>query len=353
MLGTSPEMRGGVAAVVAVLRDSGLFARARVQYVVTHVDGGRLRKLRKFIGALLQVIRVLMAGQVAVVHAHVSASGSFWRKAILLWVARRFRLGTIFHLHDGNFERYAESGFGGPVLRWCIRRTLEASDVVIVLSERSARWMQEFSPSCRVRVIGNPVRLPARHRRVCDRDKDGEVVGRILFLGMICEAKGSFDLLRAFAVFRARVSGWRLVIGGHGEVDRFLEDAAHIGVRTDIDFLGWISGPDKERALSSADIFVLPSYSEGMPVSLLEAMAYGSAVVATPVGGVPDMMRPNLHGLWVDPGNVDDLAATLERLARSPDLRASLGDAARQHVLANYSSKPQWPRLSRPTVTRF
>lgn len=345
MLGTSPEMRGGVAAVVAVLRDSGLFEYARVRYVVTHVDGGRWRKLGTFVGATFQVVRVLLTGEVSVVHAHVSANGSFWRKAFLLWVARRFRVATIFHLHDGNFERYAARGFGGGLLRRCIRHTLQASDVVIVLSERSARWMQQFSPRSRVRVIGNPVRLPAHQRGVGDRRQAGEAVGQILFLGMICEAKGSFDLLKAFAAFRSRVSGWRLIVGGNGEVDRFLLQAEHLGVRADIDFLGWISGTDKERTLSSADIFVLPSYTEGMPVSLLEAMAYGSAVVATPVGGVPDMMTPDRHGLWIEPGNIDDLAATLERLAGSPELRASLGAAARRHVLTNYSAETAMAKI--------
>jgi glycosyltransferase involved in cell wall biosynthesis len=75
-----------------------------------------------------------------------------------------------------------------------------------------------------------------------------------------------------------------------------------------------------------------------MPVSLLEAMAYGCAVIATPVGGVPDMMTPESHGLWIEPGDVAGLAAALERVARAPELRASLGAAARQHVLAEYAA---------------
>jgi len=338
MLGTSPEMRGGVAAVVAILRDCGLFERARVQYVVTHVDGSRWRKLAQFMGAAARVVRVLLSGNVSIVHAHVSANGSFWRKAALLWIARRFGCATVFHLHDGNFERYVDHGFGGPLLRWCIRRTIGASDVVIVLSERWAQWMRQFSPQSRVHVIGNPVRLPPEERRVPSVGDTTAASGRVLFLGMICDAKGSFDLLRAFAVFRSRMPGWRLVVGGNGEVERFLEQANALGVRDDVDYLGWVSGAEKDRALAAADVFVLPSYSEGMPVSLLEAMAYGSAVIATPVGGVPDMMTPEVHGLWIEPGDVSGLAAALERVARSPELRARLGAAARQHVLAEYAA---------------
>lgn len=338
MLGTSPEMRGGVAAVVEILRDCGLFERARVRYVVTHVDGSRWRKLAQFTGAAARVVRVLLSGNVSIVHAHVSANGSFWRKAALLWVARRFGCATVFHLHDGNFARFVEHGFGGPLLRWCIRRTIGASDVVIVLSERWAQWMRQFSPESRVHVIGNPVRLPPQDQHLPSGDDKPAASGRVLFLGMICDAKGSFDLLRAFAIFRSRVPGWRLVVGGNGEVERFLEQAKSLGVSDDVDYLGWVSGDEKDRALAAADIFVLPSYGEGMPVSLLEAMAYGCAVIATPVGGVPDMMTPESHGLWIEPGDVAGLAASLERVAKAPELRASLGAAARQHVLAEYAA---------------
>lgn len=347
MLGTSPEMRGGVAAVVANLRDCGLFERARVRYVVTHVDGSRWRKLTQFVGAAIRVVRVLLSDNALIVHAHVSANGSFWRKAVLLWIARRFGCATVFHLHDGNFERFAEHGFGGPLLRWCIRRTIGSSDVVIVLSERWVQWMRQFVPLNRVHVIGNPVRVPPEDWRVPSVGAAPAAGGRVLFLGMVCDAKGSFDLLRAFAMFRSRMPGWRLVVGGNGEVERFLEQAIALGVRDDVDYLGWVSGVEKERALAAADIFVLPSYSEGMPVSLLEAMAYGSAVIATPVGGVPDMMTPELHGLWIEPGDESGLAAALERVASSPELKARLGTAARQHVLAKYAAATASDKICR------
>jgi glycosyltransferase involved in cell wall biosynthesis len=338
MLGTSPEMRGGIAAVVAAFRDGGLFDWARVRYVATHVDGGRLRKMAQFLNAFFVALRLLMSGQVAIVHAHVSSKASFWRKALLLWIARRFGTSTIFHLHSGGFDAYAAHGFGGPVLRWCIRQTLEASSVVVVLSERWAVWVRNFAPRSRVRIVGNPVRIPTIVAKT-QLPAESEAGGRVLFLGMICDAKGSFDLLRAWVDFRKQTRGWRLVVGGNGEVERFLDEALRLGVRDDVDFIGWVSGTDKEREFSTADIFALPSYKEGMPVSILEAMAYGVAVIATPVGGVPDMMQPDLHGLWVEPGDVTALTRCLERLAQSPELRARLGEASREHVLAHYSTE--------------
>jgi glycosyltransferase involved in cell wall biosynthesis len=110
-----------------------------------------------------------------------------------------------------------------------------------------------------------------------------------------------------------------------------------LGIRSDIEYLGWVSGQAKEQELRRADIFILPSYVEGMPVSVLEAMAWGAAVVCTPVGGVPDMMEAERHGLWVDAGRPDQITKALDRLAADLSLRRRLADAAYSHVLANNS----------------
>jgi glycosyltransferase involved in cell wall biosynthesis len=337
MLGTSPEMRGGIASVVSAYRDGGFFTWANVRYVITHVEGPKQQKAWQFLKAIWMTVRVLASGSVAIVHAHVSSKGSFWRKALLLWIARRFRVPTIFHLHSGGFSGFADHGFGGPILKTAIRITLEASTTVVVLSERWANWVRDFAPRSHVRVVGNPVRIPEADD-AARSFVDGRGGGRVLYLGLICEAKGSFDLLRAWVAFRARVPKWRLVVGGNGEVERFLREAELLGIGEDVDYLGWVSGPEKDRELSSADIFVLPSYKEGMPVSILEAMTFGVAVIVTPVGGVPDMMTPEVHGIWVQPGDVDALATSLERLARSPGLRAQLGHASREHVAVHFST---------------
>lgn len=338
MVGTSPEMRGGIASVVSAYRDGGFFTWANVHYVNTHIEGTIGQRAWQFLKALSMTIRTLATGSVAIVHAHVASKGSFWRKVLVLWIARRFGVPTIFHMHGGGFAGFADHGLGGAVLRAAIRSTLEASATVIVLSERWAEWVREFAPQSHVRVVGNPVRIPEKvgELRLAGENRRG---GRVLYLGLIAEAKGSFDLLRAWANVRDRVPHWRLVVGGNGEVDRFLKEAELLGISADVDYLGWVSGSEKDRELASADIFVLPSYKEGMPVSILEAMAFGAAVIATPVGGVPDMMTPEVHGLWVQPGDIAALVQSLERLATSADLRERLTRASREHVIAHYSTQ--------------
>lgn len=345
MFGTDPDMRGGIASVVSAIREGGFFDWAHVRYVSTHVEGGGVRKLRRFIAAVFTTLRTLISQRVVLAHAHVSSNGSFWRKATLLWIARRFGVPTIFHLHSGGFDTYASGSTGSALRRWCIRRTLESSTVVIVLSERWAAWARGFAPESRIRIVGNPVQVLADATLPRKAGGDSTDAGRVLYMGLICDAKGSFDLLQAWARFRARVPGWRLLVGGNGEVERFLAQAQSLGISDDVDYLGWVSGAEKERVLSIADVFVLPSYKEGMPVSILEAMVHGAAVIATPVGGVPDMMVNERHGLLVEAGDVGALADSLERMATLPELRKRLAAQAHEHVLASYSTETVLRRL--------
>ena len=336
MLATSEQTLGGIAAVVKTYRAGGLFGRVNLRHVDTHIDGTRLAKGLRFIGSLAETLSLLLTRRVAAVHAHVSSSASFWRKSMLLWLCRRFGVPSIFHLHSGRFADWVGQGRRGAVRKWWIRNTLESSDVVIVLTPTWASWIKEFAPQANVKVLGNPVSVPTTALVTTDR-ASASGPGRVLYLGWIHDFKGCYDLLRSWALFRSHYPGWRLAVGGKGEVDRFLAEAESLGIRDDIDFLGWVSGDAKDRELRRADIFVLPSYSEGMPVSVLEAMAYGVAVITTPVGGVPDMMEPDVHGLWVQPGDIQGMCDRLVQLAESAPLRTKLAEAARLHVIQNSS----------------
>lgn len=337
MLGTDPRTRGGIAAVIETLRTGGLFDRVPVTLIATHQDGSWSTKGLRFTCATARVVWLLICRKAALAHAHVSSRASFWRKSALLLLIRAFGVPTIFHLHSGGFATWAsQSGPSAALRRWWVRRTLEASNAVVVLTPSWATWVRDFAPLSKVSIVGNPVQVPGQEPSTATRSS-GRDNGRVLYLGWIYDFKGVYDLLEAWSQFRHFYPGWRLVIGGKGEVDKFLEVATRLGVREDLDFLGWVTGNDKNRALRSADIFVLPSYSEGMPVSILEAMAFGASVIATPVGGVPDMMQPDVHGLWVNPGDIQGLVDRMSRLAASPELRKRLALAGYEHVLTNYS----------------
>jgi glycosyltransferase involved in cell wall biosynthesis len=148
--------------------------------------------------------------------------------------------------------------------------------------------------------------------------------------------KRTDDILVAFKRLRDNGVDATLCLVGDGPDRRDLEHRAHeLGVVRDTLFLGYQE--DVAPFYAAFDALVLPSSNEGTPVSAIEALAAGRPVVATKVGGVPDVVRDGEDGFLVEPGATDELAERLERLARDPDLRARMGERGRERVLPRYA----------------
>jgi glycosyltransferase involved in cell wall biosynthesis len=337
MVGTAPEGRGGVAALVAVLRSSGLFEQASVRYVSTHREGGAFAKLGAAVSGFCAAAACLWR-RPAIVHAHAASHASFARKSLLLWLARCAGCRTIFHLHGGGFRQFATVESGSLARRW-IRHTLERSSLVIALTEGWAGFVRGFAPRARVAVVPNAVALP---RPLYDRTEPG----RVLFLGRIEAAKGVAELLDAVAPLAPRFPALRLVLAGSGDLAAWRRAAHERGVGDRVELTGWLDAGAREAHLARAAVFCLPSHAEGLPMALLEAMAWGRAVVASRVGGIPEAVREGENGLLVPPHDAPALAAALARVLDDAGLRARLGERARMTVAQHYSTEAVCGRLA-------
>lgn len=336
MLGTDPEGHGGVATVVSLLRQGGLFEREGVRYVQTHADGSRVRKAAVFCMGLWRTLAVL-ARDPSLVHAHAASRGSFVRKSLLLALARKRGCKTVFHLHGACFDAFVAAS-SGPMRRW-IRHTLERSSAVIALSLRWADFLRTVAPEARVLVIPNAVPLPAL-------DSQQPQPGRILFLGQVEPRKGVFELLGALALLRERFPQAELVVGGKGQLDELKRRAEELGVAQHVILLGWISGARKQEELARAAVFCLPSHAEGLPMALLEAMAAGKAVVVTGVGGMPDAVQDGDNGLIVPAGDASALARALGRILADEEEGRRLGMRARATIERRFAPGIVHARLS-------
>ncbi|MEH6437244.1 glycosyltransferase [Massilia sp. DD77] len=336
MLGTAPGGRGGVATVVSLLRQDGLFEREGVRYVPTHTEGSRIDKARAALGGLVGTLACLWR-RPRLVHAHAASNASFVRKSLLLALARARGCKTVFHLHGACFDSFNEHA-SAPMRRW-IRHTLEASSVVIALSERWAGFLRGIAPRARIVVIPNSVPLPAL-------GIEEEQPGRILFLGQIEQRKGIHELVEALARIAPRFPQAVLAIGGQGELEQVRRRAAELGIADRIEPLGWVDARRKAQELARASVFCLPSHAEGLPMAMLEAMAAAKPIVVTPVGGIPDAVRDGDNGLMVAPGDVEALAAALARLLGDAQERRRLGARARATIEQEYESGVVIGRIS-------
>jgi glycosyltransferase involved in cell wall biosynthesis len=337
MIGTGRDTLGGIAAVVNVYADCGMFERFPVCYLRSHRDGSAAGKLAAMLEGALRYLGMLLAGQVGLAHVHVASRASFWRKSVFLLLSFLFRVPVVLHLHGGEFAIFHGKECG-PLRRRFIAWVFDRATHVVVLSEGWRQWVRSISSNPRVDVIRNPVIAPARVPPWDSRRR-----GRVLCLGRLNKGKGSYDLLEAAAL--APVASLELRLGGDGELEQVRERARELGIEDRVHVLGWLRDEAKARELASASVFVLASYNEGLPMSVLEAMAAGLPVVSTRVGGIPEAVSDGIEGYLIDPGDVAALADRLGRLASNPGLARQMGDAARRKVQAIYSAQAVLPRI--------
>lgn len=334
MLGTAFDTKGGISAVVNAYRAGGLFERWPVRYLATHREGHALSKVVLAGAGFLRFAGLILTRRVAALHVHSASRASFWRKSPFLLLALLSARPVIFHLHGGGFREFFEEDCG-PLARAWVRTVFNKSAHVIVLSPRWAAWVRSKAPKSRLQVIPNP----APDVKV-KREKFAGHEPMLLFLGAIIEKKGVFDLLQALAGLRERYPRLRLVLAGSGAAQAQVRERARVlGIASQVDLPGWVDAPARDALLAQADIFVLPSYYEGLPVSVLEAMAAGLPVIASNVGSIPEMIDADVEGLLIAPGDVPALIAALERLLPDVALRESMGLAAQCKVAHCYTAE--------------
>lgn len=331
MLGPSLEAMGGMASVAATYRAAGLFDTWPVLYVETYRDDGT-SKIAVFLKALGRMIRLMAGGHIQCIHLHVATRTSFLRKSIFMLLAILFRVPYVFHIHGADFDEFAEE-LSGPLTREYVRFLLVRSSAVIALSQHWSLWVSRFAPGSKVVAIPNPVELP-RHTLPPQHDRPDHV----LFLGQLGQRKGVLDLVAALAQIAAHFPQAHLYCGGDGNQDLVLQRAKALGIQNRVTMLGWVRGTAKSKLLSEAAVFALPSYHEGLPVAILEAMANGATVISTRVGGIPDAIDSGVDGLLIEAGDVNGLADALRSLLGNPSLRHDLATNARAKVEDLYAA---------------
>ena len=265
-------------------------------------------KLRYDLGGLFALgWRLLWDRKIRIVHIHTAAGGSFDKHAWYAALARLMGRKVVLHSHASRFKVWYEGLSERHQRR--VRSALSRLDRLIVLS---ASWRDFFvsigvSPE-KVNILNN-ITEPADREKVAR--KAGEPV-RLLFLGEIGPRKGVFDLLQAMALLQGTDPGKaRLEIGGNKNEEALKEAIRSQDLEGCVHFNGFVSGDLKKELLSRTDVFVLPSYNEGLPISILEAMSYGCAIISTPVGGIPEVVKEN--GILVQPGDVEGIATAITR----------------------------------------
>jgi glycosyltransferase involved in cell wall biosynthesis len=234
---------------------------------------------------------------------------------------------VIMHHHGGEYQRYWRQ----MTVRQR-RRTLELLTKVSALIVLGDAWREFFVglgvPAERVVSMRNPVNLPKSIPDRLGRERVG-----FLFLGVLVHRKGAFDLLDAIRTLPSdTLATFHFVMAGNGQVEELRSLVAKYGLNASVEVRSWVDQKERDQLLAEADVFVLPSRNEGLPMAMLEAMAWGLPAICTAVGSIPEILVDGQNGLLITPGNLEQLANAISHLGTVEKDRLALGQAARNSV---------------------
>ena len=270
--------------------------------------------------ALAGLVRGRLNGQLAGVHVNMAERLSLFRKAAVVITSRALGVPVVLHLHAAQLHHFYHT-LPQPLqalTRWVF--SLPAS--CVVLGTAAQRFVTEDLrvPASRVEIVINGVPEPTHARRKVVANS----VQRVLFLGNLSERKGVSDLLRALALPGFDRSRLEVSLAGGGDLEAYRAKARQLGVEGFVRFEGWSDQLQVARLMARADVLVLPSYDEGLPLVILEALANGVAVVCSPVGEIPSVLTDGVNACFVPPGDVAAIAIGLQRLLQQPGFREIL-----------------------------
>jgi glycosyltransferase involved in cell wall biosynthesis len=341
-----PELaaQGGIAAVLnSYASYHAGFERLGYRHLfISSAGGAGIGRILKFFVAWFHLAGVCLFCRVHLVHIHSSIKGSLLRKLIFAMTCRILRKRHIIHIHSGAFVDYYNAL--PKLFRLIVRSIFSGAACIICLSAdvRNRLISSRLVTIKKCKLVYNGIVDPLTE---FSRQRHESTHVAITFLGKLSESKGLLTLLQAVATLPNSDRRYTLFVGGAGDLSTFEEWVRGHGISDRVVFKGWVTGESKVRLLTDTHIFVLPSRSEGFPVAIVEAMAFGAAIVSTLIPGVVDAIRQGRDGLLINPDDRDSLRDALWQLMNDGALRERLGASARQRFLDQFTMHATADRL--------
>lgn len=345
--GCLPPPIGGMATYYQTLLHSSLAENVAYEFVQTSTherelsSSGRasFNNLRSAVQDCLRFIKAVRSFRPELAHIGTAFGLSFLKHAVCVLAAHWMGCRVLLHPHCSIAVLYTDKS---KYWRWFFRQVIRRTNGVLVLSQE---WLQLSSlvPGSRVYHLSNPVDteayLPIFEQRMTQPHFNNPI--NIFYLGYLGKAKGSFEIVDAAALIRSRgVEVCIDLVGSEltpGELTLLQERVRAAGLEGVVRLNQPAFGAEKLEYLKRADIFIYPSYHEGVPMAVLEAMACGLPVIATRVGGLPDLVQDGANGILIDPRQPAQLADAICRLVQDASLCQSMGEKSRQFVSEKYS----------------
>jgi glycosyltransferase involved in cell wall biosynthesis len=309
----SRQTRGGITSVVRAYSSTAFWDQFNCIWIETYIDKNSFYKIFFFLKGFIHYLVLLPFA--TMVHIHLSEQISALRKTFFFVPALILKKKIIIHSHSfspkalylGKYKRIYKFLFS-------------KCDAIIVLSSSCEKNIIELLQidKSKINILYNPCPeiSPGTNALISSK--------YILFIGTLTKRKGYHDLINAFQKVSINYPEWKLILAGNGEIEEANILADKLNISDKVICLDWITESEKDKVFRNAGIFCLPSYAEGFPMALMDALAYGLPVVTTPVGGIPDVFSHMKNAIFIEPGNIEEISDALLNLIKSEKLAEQL-----------------------------
>jgi glycosyltransferase involved in cell wall biosynthesis len=314
------SVKGGMVSVVKNYLNYSDWDDYEIVYIPTHTEKNKIIVTIYFAIAYIKILACVFTQNVKIAHLHTAERGSFFRKAILVRTLKKLGVKTIMHHHAAEFEEFYSQLSDSK--KNYVNKTLEMADLNIVLSKRLVSMITAKAPKAKVEVLYNAVPTYKVNPR-------SDKARNVLFLGRLGKRKGTYDLLQAIKNIDEEIpKNIRFYLCGDGDVEGVKKEIDKLEISKRIAYIGWINADEKKQIYKDIALNVLPSYNEGLPMSILETMAYGIPSITTNIASIPEVVFDGNNGFLIEPGNIKQLSDKLKLILNDDKLCKDMGNRA-------------------------
>lgn len=337
MVGCDKSTKGGMWKVVENYLESECFMKhVDLEYVPTSITGKFYNKIIFTFKAYIKIFISFIKNNPDILHVHMSERGSVFRKGLIISLAKIFNIKIIIHMHGAEFETWYNSLNNSTQKK--VVNILMKADKVIILGQYWYDFISTLCPKDKIYVLHNAVSVPNDNKYNSD-------ARNLLFLGVVGQRKGAYDLLDAFEKSLGKIPSDVNLLYYGPDFEKKIEQAIEgRKMCKRVKYMGWLSESDKKAVFNNTMLNILPSYNEGLPMTILETMAYGIPNISTKVAAIPEVIDET-NGVLLDTGNVDQLSLNIIELVNSKKSREIKSEYAYTTIKKEFSLESHMVKL--------
>lgn len=317
MAGPHDSVKGGIRTVVNNYLKWDRWDGVELFYVPVFIEKNNVLKILFFAINYLNIIKICFTEHIDIAHLHMAERGSFYRKSLILLFCRQMKIKTVIHHHGAEFLEFYDSS--SERKKVFIQRILRSADMNLMLSRFQEKKILLRFPGIKTAVLYNSVE--GYYRNVYHAEAN-----TILFLGRLCARKGVYDLLEVLAECdQLLAENVKVCLCGDGEINQVKQIIKKYGLEHRISSIGWHTKDQIKEIYRETMLYILPSYHEGLPMSLLETMSHGIPCIVSNVAAIPEIIKNEENGIIIHPGNTDEIKAAILKLTADDKMREKIG----------------------------